>query len=399
MKIVMVLPFGLQPKGTGRVRALPLAEALVARGHRVTLLVPPWDDRASAGQSFQQAGVIVRQLPLPPKPLEVPQLTAALLRAVQAERPDLLHTFKPKAYSGFVAAAWWLLQPLRARRVPLVVDTDDWEGAGGWNDHAPYSPLQKRLFAWQEQWGLRHAAGVTVASRTLETLTLSLGVPPHQVCYLPNGPGSPWPAPDPAAVEALRGRLGLETASVALLFTRFFEFDPERLAQRWAAVVAALPEARLLVVGQGLAGEERAFAAALAARGVAGSVVDVGWQPFEALPAHFALARVALYPMADTLLNRAKCPVKLADMLQVGLPVVGEGVGQVAEYLAGNEGGLLVPPGDDAAFVAATCRLLRDPDEAAARGRAGQARLATQFAWPLHAARVEEFYERGRQEA
>ncbi len=394
MNVVMVAPFGMRPKMTARVRALQLGQALVARGHRVTLLLPPWDDRAASGQSADHAGVRVRQMALPADArLDLPALTLRLLRAALAERPDLLHTFKPKGYSGFVALAWRLLQRAGAQRAPLLVDSDDWEGAGGWNDVAPYSPLQKWLFAWQEQWGLRHADAVTVASRTLESLVLSLGVAPARVAYVPNGPGARWPAPSGEAVARLRAALALGEAPVALLFTRFFEFDGERLAERWARVVGALPKARLLVVGEGLAGEERAFGAALAARGVRHSAIEVGWQPFDALPLHFALARVALYPMEDTLLNRTKCPVKLADYLQAGLPVVGEAVGQVSEYLAGDSGGLLVPWGDDDAFVAATLHLLRHPQEAATRGRAGQQRLAAHFDWPIQAARVEALYQ------
>jgi glycosyltransferase involved in cell wall biosynthesis len=388
MKIVMVTPFGLRPKSTVRVRALQLAEALVGRGHGVTILVPPWDDPASAGQVFEQNGVLVRQLPLS----SVPQLTLRMVRETLAEQPDVVHAFKPKAYSGFAATAWWFLQRLRLTGVPLVMDSDDWEGWGGWNEQAPYSWLQKRLFAWQERWGLGHADGVTVASRTLESLVLSMGVPPKSVLYVPNGAGTHWAMPKPDEVEALRQRLGLREALVALLFTRFFEFDVSVLARRWAAVVKVLPTARLLVVGKGLMGEEKQFHAAMEALGASESVVDVGWQSFEALPAHFALAQVALYPMKDTLLNRTKCPVKLADYLQVGLPVVGEGVGQVREYLAGNTGGILVPAGDDDAFVAAILRLFRHPAEARRMGEAGKKRLATHFDWPIQAERVERFY-------
>lgn len=141
MKIVFVSPFGLQPKSTARVRALPLGAELVARGHQVTLLVPPWDDRANAGKTFTHRGVKVVQLPLPPHPiLDVPVLTARLWQAIRAHHPDILHLFKPKVYSGFIGTGWWLTQKAGRTRVPLVVDTDDWEGKGGWNDVAPYSP-------------------------------------------------------------------------------------------------------------------------------------------------------------------------------------------------------------------------------------------------------------------
>ena len=39
MRVVMIGPFGLRPRGTMSVRALPLAQALVAQGHAVTLLL------------------------------------------------------------------------------------------------------------------------------------------------------------------------------------------------------------------------------------------------------------------------------------------------------------------------------------------------------------------------
>jgi glycosyltransferase involved in cell wall biosynthesis len=394
MKIVMATPFGLRPRGTASVRALPLGQALAARGHQVTLLVPSWDDRASSGQSFEQGGVQVAHLHVPNRAaFDVPLLTLRLLRAARAEKPDVLHLFKPKAYTAFLGLLWRAARRVDTSRAPIVMDTDDWEGPGGWNDLSGYTPLQKRLFAWQEQWELRHSDAVTVASRTLESIVLSMGVPPSRLAYLPNGPGIAPAPPDPTEVESLHKTLGLPTgAPVALLFTRFWEFDEAQLARRWARVVAELPEARLLVVGKGLHGEEVRFRAELETLGVSNSVSDVGFQPLERLRAYFALARVALYPMSDTLVNRAKCPVKLADYMQAGLPVVGEAVGQVAEYLAGDVGGLLVPSGDDAAFVSATLRLLRDPEFAAIMGRAGQQRLATRFDWPIQAERAEALY-------
>ena len=77
-----------------------------------------------------------------------PGITRALVRETLAWRPDVVHTFKPKAYSGLAAEWLWRFHRDRLR---LVMDTDDWEGAGGWNDLAPYGPLQKRIFA-RQRW-------------------------------------------------------------------------------------------------------------------------------------------------------------------------------------------------------------------------------------------------------
>lgn len=392
MRVVFVAPFGLRPKGTVSVRALPLAHALAARGHQVTVLVPPWDDRAAAGEVTAMGNVRVVNLPLSADSrLDAPLLMSRVLRATLAARPAVVHCFKPKGYSGLLALAWWTLRRAGLVRAPLVMDSDDWEGPGGWNQREPYPDWQKRFFAWQERWGLTHADGVTVASRALETLAWSMGVPPARVHYLPNGP-QPWPPPDPSDVAARRAELGLDEHPVALLYTRFFEFDPARFAAAWARVVAALPAARLLVIGRGLAGEERAFWAAIEAAGLGRSVVEVGWLAPEALPVHWALARVALWPMDDTLINRTKCPVKLTDLVGAGLPVVAESVGQVTEYLTPEAGGITIAPGDGRAFAMATVTLLQDPARATTLGASGRARLEREFGWPLQATKAESLY-------
>ncbi|HRO89860.1 MAG TPA: glycosyltransferase, partial [Promineifilum sp.] len=148
MRIAMIGPFGLHPKQTMRSRALGLARPLVDRGHTVRLIMPPWDTPDEADREWQEDGIELRYVSLKGGTLGI---TRRLVRETLAWRPDVVHTFKPKAYSGLVAEWLWRFHRGRIR---LVMDTDDWEGAGGWNDIAPYSPLQKRFFARQERWGL-----------------------------------------------------------------------------------------------------------------------------------------------------------------------------------------------------------------------------------------------------
>ena len=189
MRIAVIGPFGLRPKGTMSVRALPLARALVARGHAVRMILPPWDWPQDAGCKMQDAGVEIENIELP---AGVPGLfhlntTRRLVQRALDFQPDVIHCFKPKAYAGL--AAWWVWQLKRMGRVKacLIIDTDDWEGAGGWNDLNSYSWAQRQMFAWQEQWGLTHNDGVTVASKALQSIVYSLGVKPDRVCYVPNG--------------------------------------------------------------------------------------------------------------------------------------------------------------------------------------------------------------------
>ncbi|MDQ2810288.1 MAG: glycosyltransferase family 4 protein, partial [Chloroflexota bacterium] len=373
LRITLIAPFGLQPKGTTSGRALPLGQALAARGHQVRLIVPPWDDPGAdpAGRRWVAGGVEVVELAAPR--LRVPGgglvgWPAALLRAALRDRPDVIHLFKPKAYAGLAGLA------LTLRGTPWVLDTDDWEGRGGWNRVAGYSAAQRLLFQWQETTLPRWAAATTVASRTLQTQLWGLGVPPRRVHYLPNGVDAakydPWrtAAADPQRRAALRARYGLPpTAPVLLLWTRFVEFPLEWPLAVLRALHQQWPDLCLLVAGAGFHGEERALQAQAAALGLGNRVIVTGWLTGADLGATLGLADVALYPMRDTLLNRAKCPVKLLDLLALGIPTVAHAVGQVAEYLDASSG-LLVPPGDVLGLAAGVAALLADPARRAALG-------------------------------
>ncbi len=388
MRIAMVGPFGLHPKQTMRSRALGLARPLVARGHAVRLIMPPWDTPAEAGRTWAEDGAELRYVPLRGGAAGI---TRQLIRETLAWQPDVVHCFKPKAYSGLVAEWLWRFH---RRRVHLVMDSDDWEGAGGWNDVAPYTPWQKRFFARQERYGLTHAHAVTVASRALESLAWSLGVPPERVIYVPNGPGIPFDAVSPAERAAARARLGLGERPAVLVYSRLFEFDTARLVAVLADIRAAVPNVAVLLVGAGLyAADSARFREQLAAAGLLEAVVDVGWVELDQLPAMLAAADVGLYLMDDTLLNRAKCPVKLADMLAAGLPVVAEAVGQVAEYVRDGRTGALRQTGDVSGLAAAAVELLGDAGERERRGAAARADVGERFSWEQLSQTVEKAYE------
>ena len=390
MRIAMVGPFGFHPNKTMRSRALGLARPLAARGHQVQIVMPPWQTPAEADKRWQEDGVLVRNIPLSGG---LPGVTRRLVREVLDWQPDVVHCFKPKAYSGL--AAWWLWQ-FHRRDVRLVVDSDDWEGWGGWNDLAPYSAAQKHFFAWQERWGMTHCHVLTVASRALQTLAWGHGVPPDRVAYVPNGAGIRTQL---AATHKRGSDSDGEAAPTVLLYSRLFEFETGRLVAALRGVKTAVPTLRILAVGAGLYDADAAqFRQQLAEADLLDAVEDAGWVEEEALPALLSRADVGLYLMEDTLLNRAKCPVKLADMLALGIPVVGEAVGQVSEYVLHGQTGLLRPSGDTAGLTADLIRLLTDPEERARMAGNGRRHYAENFAWSRLADRLEYVYKDGKLE-
>lgn len=430
----MIGPFGMEPRGTMRVRALPMAQALVGRGHTVSILLPPWQNPEAAGDRREEGGVSIENVHLPPA---IPGLfhgmmALRLARRALALRPDVVHLFKPKAYSGLVH--WLLACVPRGHRPRVVVDADDWEGPGGWNELGDYAPLQRHFFAWQERWGLTHADAITVASRTLESLVWAMGVPPECVHYVPNGVLQDGPR----AQSEGRGQ-----GANILLYTRFFEFPVSRVIDLVQLVRAQVPQAQLLIVGKGLFGEEEELfrLAAEAGLGVArpssspetelmsphlehafegvsdrstpsprptrspsaevrpstpSPITYAGWVPSDDLPCYFARADVAIYPFDDTLVNRAKCAVKLIDLLAAGVPVVAEAVGQNREYIRSGETGLLVEPGDLDAFAKSVIRLLQSPLLRRSLGRTAARDVQERFNWQRLVETVERAYGSGR---
>jgi len=380
MHIALLGPFGLRVRGTLWRRALPLGQALARRGHTVTLIAPPWDSPADTGRQWDADGVRVVNTPIAP----APAITAYLLRALQEAQPDLVHAFKPKGHAGLAVQALWLARRSGKWRGGLVIDVDDWEGAGGWNDRAGYPLLARWLFAWQERWGFRRADALTVASRWLEAQAYAHDA--RRVLYLPNGVDAPVPQPTAAAQEH-------QGPPTALLLTRFVEFKPAQLVEIWGCVAARLPAARLIVAGGALRDEARVARRLMTAANLDAMVEWLDTVAPPELPALYARADVALFPANANRINRAKSATRLADLLAAGVPVVASRIGEQEAYMVDGETGLLTPPGDDRAVGEALADLLADRARAQRMGQAARRRMAEQFTWTKFAGKVERLYE------
>ncbi len=389
-------PFGLRPHGTMSRRALPLAKALAARGHDVEVVLPPWSCPEDSGQAWQEGGASISNVSLPSS---VPVwrdalIVGRLVRRALAGHPSVLHFFKPKGYAGLAALLTWYLTRLHLADARIVLDSDDWEGRGGWNEIGDYSWLEKRFFAWQERWGMKHCHALTVASRTLVDLALEMGVDEGRISYLPNGAALSEEVPDQEAGTRVRVERALGDNPVVLLLTRFFEFDHASVLGAFDRVVTEMPSTRLLVVGSGLlGGEEERFLALAQEAGLASCVAYAGWRERSELAGYFAASDLAILPLEDTLLNRARCPAKLVDLMAAELPVVADDVGQVSEYIEHMSSGYLVTPGDMDAFAAGVLRLLSDRQLRSRLGKQARRRIMEEFGWHKMAAVAERAYD------
>ena len=418
LRVTLVAPFARQPKATSSARTIPLARALASRGHTVTVIIPPYDNPSEGGREEIIDGVRIQSLRVhghiseasPLQALAQPILAMQTVRASLATRPDVIHLFKPKAVTGLTHLILFAYQRVRnlARPPAIVVDTDDWEGDGGWNDYEAYPWWQRQVVNAQERWGITNADAVTVASQTLQTQAWGFGQPTSSVEYLPNGLDDRdypnwWPSEAyvhqdspgsnaKSGSEQVRARLGIQPRPIILLYTRFFEFAPTRALETLISIRKAIPDAMLLVVGAGKFNQERDLATEARTRGLSDAVHLAGWQRPDALPEILSLADVAIAPADDNLANRAKCSVKLLQLLRLGIPVIADATGEQSNYIVPNVSGILVTPGNTEAMASAAIACLTDAGLRQTIGDHARARAKDHFGWDTLAPAAERAY-------
>ena len=142
------------------------------------------------------------------------------------------------------------------------------------------------------------------------------------------------------------------------------------LLRAWVGVAAALPSARLRVVGAGpLAGELAAFAGAL---GVAASVEWLA--PTQGIEVLYREAAVFV------LSSRYEgMPLALLEAQALGVPAVAFDCPTGPSEIVADDTGIVVPAGDCTALAAAIVALLGDPERRARMGRAAIARSRSLF--------------------
>jgi glycosyltransferase involved in cell wall biosynthesis len=389
MKIVFMAPFGIRPKGTVLARMIPLAVELQQLGHRVTIVAPPYTNPEDSGVVENIRGVKLVNINLGPKHkvLAVPFLVGRIFRAALKEEPDLIHLFKPKGYPGLAGMLMLLLKSLGLRMPPLFLDADDWEG--GMNAMHPYSALEKRLYCCQEQWLPPRVAGVTSASIALRGMFASMGIDGGRLLYLPNCAGEVKQGDGGAA----RKRLGIGADEVVLLlYTRFFEFSQEKLHLILREIHRQVPLVRFLVVGKGRNNEEALLQTAALDGGFSTSLTIAGWVEPGDIPDYLAAGDVAIYPFDDTIVNRCKCPAKLTELLLAGIPVVGDRVGQVNEYINPAAVGQLSDPDNWQEMADLASSLLLDPARRRLVAEQGRRYLLEHFAWNVYTSQLHQFY-------
>jgi glycosyltransferase involved in cell wall biosynthesis len=166
--------------------------------------------------------------------------------------------------------------------------------------------------------------------------------------------------------------------------------EPEKghptLLEAWPAVLRSVPDAYLLIVGEG--SRREALEALARELRIAHRVVFTGRR--DDVPSVTAALDVAVLPS-----YREAQGLSILEALALSRPVVASNVGGIPEMITDGVNGLLVPPHDPDALAAAIVRLLRDHPLADTLGRAGHDMVHDRFAIELMVDLVQSIYEEG----
>jgi phosphatidylinositol alpha-1,6-mannosyltransferase len=303
--------------------------------------------------------------------------TPAVLRRVRAEIAD----FRPEVV--VFGAAWPLAELATRLEVPSVALTHGHEAgmvsAGG-------GRLVRRA--------LRGVSTVTTISEFTSAALRPWLPPGATLADLPPGVDTDTfhPSVDGAAI---RERHGLPPdAPLAVCIGRVVRRKGQDiLVESWPAVLARMPEARLLIGGTGPLRPQ--LERRVASLGLGHRVLLVGRVDWDDLPAYHRAADVFAMPGRTRLrgLDVEGLGIVYLEAQASGVPVIAGRSGGAPEALLPGRSGLVVDGTDTGAVAEAVTDLLDDPERRAAMGAAGREFVTKRYAWPAIAERLREILE------
>jgi glycosyltransferase involved in cell wall biosynthesis len=166
--------------------------------------------------------------------------------------------------------------------------------------------------------------------------------------------------------------------------------EPEKghptLLEAWPRVLRAVPDAYLLIVGEG--SRREALEAQARELRIAHRVVFTGRR--DDVPAVTAALDVAVLPS-----YREAQGVSVLEAMALSRPVVASNVGGIPEMIEDGVTGLLVPPHDAETLAGAITRLLRDHPYADTLARAGHDLVHDRFCIELMVEAIQTIYDEG----
>ncbi len=335
---------------------------LLRDDHHVEIVGPAFG--ADVWYPFRKPGVPVRKVE---GEIFWPHHTEVVQRLLDKIRCDLMIAIKPRPTSYGIA-----LMKRAIRRIPILLDIDDWEMAfyadRDWRSwptdtllRRPNSPLHTQLL----EAAIPQADAISVASHKLRNRFGGTIIPHARDATLF----------DPSRYDgpALKEQYGLGAFRL-LVFVGTPR--PHKGLEDLYELLKDLPEdVHLLIVGATNAPD--AYEEELRDQG-GPRVHLLKAQGLERIPAHLAMADLIVVPQDESRVSKHQLPAKLIDAMAMARPIVASSIGDIPRILS-DGAGRTFPPGDQAALSQAVREVLDSPDQARRMGQRARERFLQKY--------------------
>ena len=287
---------------------------------------------------------------------------ATITHALREIRPDVM-----LCQYGMIGLR--MLPVARQLAIPLVVHFHGSDLA---------STLENPWYRWSITSALPRFDAIVVVNTKQRDWIVRQGVEPANVhvipCGVPTEEGAERPPKERNA-----------TAPQFIVVSRLVKLKGIDVSIRaFAAVVKEIPQARLVVVGEGPEREE--LDALVDDMGLRASVRFTGWLSHDDVRQELRQSDVFLQHS----LVPEGWPVSVAEASAMGLPVVVTPCGGLSEQVVDGVTGFMVPMRDVRCMQESMLRLARDPDLRERMGMAGRMRMTQEFSVRRQIGRLED---------
>lgn len=273
----------------------------------------------------------------------------------------------------FQAVSAWLVAAIRRR--PFLLEVRDL-----WPDFAIdmgvlTQPVLILLSRWLEGFLYARADHLLVNSPAYRDYLLGKGIPAEKVSLISNGVDPTMFDPD-ATGQAIRQTLGLNGEFVVTYAGALGLANDIPTILRAAKRLKNQPDIHFLLVGDG---KERNNLEALCRQLELQNVTFVGSQPKSDMPRFLAASDACLATLKDIPMFRTTYPNKVFDYMAAGRPTILGIDGVIRQVVEAANGGIFVPPGDDAALAEAIQTMQQDQPQTKSMGKSARDYVVKHF--------------------